>query len=195
MTFERKKSRLRQLLVLAAALGCSSASFSGVLGHHGLPAGRRRRRRRSGRHGLTRRNEIQGDIECTTISTSRTCSPPRPAPPGRSRTCCPPGAQLDYSAAVHARDSGPDRARSPFLSADEARILNQIRGHEYLALFGAGRGVHPAVRARPCPAAARRRRPPRPRPAQVRRRGGQAHPPVQAVPRARSPRASARPAR
>ena len=31
MTFERKKSRLRKLLVLAAALGCCSASFSGVL--------------------------------------------------------------------------------------------------------------------------------------------------------------------
>ena len=31
MTFEKKKSRLRGLLVLAAALGCSSASLSGVL--------------------------------------------------------------------------------------------------------------------------------------------------------------------
>ena len=31
MTFERKKSRLKKLLVLAAALGCCSASFSGVL--------------------------------------------------------------------------------------------------------------------------------------------------------------------
>lgn len=31
MTIDRKKSRLRKLLVLAAALGCCSASFSGVL--------------------------------------------------------------------------------------------------------------------------------------------------------------------
>ncbi len=31
MTFEKKKSRLRGLLILAAALGCSSASLSGVL--------------------------------------------------------------------------------------------------------------------------------------------------------------------
>jgi len=31
MTFQKKKSRLRGLLVLAAALGCSSASLSGVL--------------------------------------------------------------------------------------------------------------------------------------------------------------------
>lgn len=31
MTFEKKKSRLRGLFVLAAALGCSSASLSGVL--------------------------------------------------------------------------------------------------------------------------------------------------------------------
>lgn len=32
MTFQKKKSRLRAALVLAAALGCSSASLSGVLG-------------------------------------------------------------------------------------------------------------------------------------------------------------------
>jgi len=31
MTFQKKKSRLRAILVLAAALGCSSASLSGVL--------------------------------------------------------------------------------------------------------------------------------------------------------------------
>lgn len=31
MTIEKRKSRLRGLLVLAAALGCSSASLSGVL--------------------------------------------------------------------------------------------------------------------------------------------------------------------
>jgi len=31
MTFERKRSRLKKLLVLAAAMGCCSASFSGVL--------------------------------------------------------------------------------------------------------------------------------------------------------------------
>lgn len=31
MTIERKKGQLRKLLILAAALGCCSASFSGVL--------------------------------------------------------------------------------------------------------------------------------------------------------------------
>jgi hypothetical protein len=31
MTFEKKKSRLQKLLILAAALGSCSASFSGVL--------------------------------------------------------------------------------------------------------------------------------------------------------------------
>jgi len=31
MTFQKKKSRLRKVLVLAAALGCSSASLSGAL--------------------------------------------------------------------------------------------------------------------------------------------------------------------
>lgn len=31
MTIDKKKSRLRKTLVLAAALGCSSASLSGVL--------------------------------------------------------------------------------------------------------------------------------------------------------------------
>ena len=31
MTFQRKKSRLKKVLVIAAALGCSSASLSGAL--------------------------------------------------------------------------------------------------------------------------------------------------------------------
>jgi hypothetical protein len=31
MTFEKKKNRMRKLLILAAAMGCCSASFSGVL--------------------------------------------------------------------------------------------------------------------------------------------------------------------
>ena len=40
MNIERKKSRLRKALVLAAALGCSSASLSGVLAALALqPAG------------------------------------------------------------------------------------------------------------------------------------------------------------
>ena len=47
----------------------------------------------------------------------------------------PPGAQLDYS-----RRFMPEAlartAAVPFLTDDEARVLNQIRGHEYLALFG-----------------------------------------------------------
>lgn len=47
----------------------------------------------------------------------------------------PPGAALDYSRPFMpeslARTAGID-----FLTADERRLLNQIRGHEYLALFG-----------------------------------------------------------
>jgi len=47
----------------------------------------------------------------------------------------PPGAELDYT-----RRFMPEAlARTeviPFLSDDQKRILNQIRGHEYLALFG-----------------------------------------------------------
>ena len=47
----------------------------------------------------------------------------------------PSGAALDYS-----RPFMPEAlARTsviPFLDADERRVLNQIRGHEYLALFG-----------------------------------------------------------
>lgn len=47
----------------------------------------------------------------------------------------PPGSALDFS-----RPFMPENlartAAVPFLNTDEARILNQIRGHEYLALFG-----------------------------------------------------------
>jgi hypothetical protein len=47
----------------------------------------------------------------------------------------PPGSALDY-----ARPFMPEAlartATIDFLSADERRLLNQIRGHEYLALFG-----------------------------------------------------------
>jgi hypothetical protein len=47
----------------------------------------------------------------------------------------PPGSALDY-----ARPFMPENlartAAAPFLDADEKKILNQIRGHEYLALFG-----------------------------------------------------------
>ena len=47
----------------------------------------------------------------------------------------PPGSRLDFS-----RPFMPEAlartAAIPFLNEDEARILNQIRGHEYLALFG-----------------------------------------------------------
>ena len=70
-----------------------------------------------------------------------------------------------------------------FLSPDERQLLNQIRGHDYLYLFGAGRGVHPALRPRSRPAAAARRRLSGARAAAVRRRGGEAHPPLQALPR------------
>ena len=47
----------------------------------------------------------------------------------------PPGAQLDYTR----RFMPEGLARTaviPFLGDDEKRILNQIRGHEYLAMFG-----------------------------------------------------------
>jgi hypothetical protein len=47
----------------------------------------------------------------------------------------PQGSALDYS-----RPFMPEAlartAAIPFLNAEEARVLNQIRGHEYLALFG-----------------------------------------------------------
>ena len=47
----------------------------------------------------------------------------------------PPAARLDY-----ARPFMPENlartAAIPFLTDDQSRILNQIRGHEYLALFG-----------------------------------------------------------
>ncbi len=47
----------------------------------------------------------------------------------------PPGAQLDYGRCF--MPEGLARtARVPFLTDREARILNQIRGHEYLAVFG-----------------------------------------------------------
>ena len=47
----------------------------------------------------------------------------------------PPGARFDYSR----RFMPENLARTgfiPFLSEQESKILNQIRGHEYLALFG-----------------------------------------------------------
>lgn len=47
----------------------------------------------------------------------------------------PPGSALDYS-----RRFMPEAlartAALPFLTQEEAKVLNQIRGHEYLALFG-----------------------------------------------------------
>lgn len=47
----------------------------------------------------------------------------------------PPGSALDY-----ARPFMPENlartAAIPFLDAEEKKVLNQIRGHEYLALFG-----------------------------------------------------------
>ena len=47
----------------------------------------------------------------------------------------PAGAQLDYSRRFMPENLARTAA-IPFLSEPEARILNQIRGHEYLALFG-----------------------------------------------------------
>ena len=47
----------------------------------------------------------------------------------------PPGARLDFSLRFMPENLART-ASIPFLSRDEARILNQIRGREYLALFG-----------------------------------------------------------
>ena len=47
----------------------------------------------------------------------------------------PPGAKLDFSRRFMPENLART-AVSPYLDSDEARILNQIRGHEYLALFG-----------------------------------------------------------
>lgn len=47
----------------------------------------------------------------------------------------PPGSALDFSKPFMPENLART-AVVPFLDADEARILNQIRGHEYLALFG-----------------------------------------------------------
>jgi hypothetical protein len=47
----------------------------------------------------------------------------------------PPGAQLDYDRRFMPENLARTAA-IPFLSPEEAKVLNQIRGHEYLALFG-----------------------------------------------------------
>ena len=47
----------------------------------------------------------------------------------------PPGAQLDFSRRFMPENLARTAA-IPFLDEEEARVLNQIRGHEYLALFG-----------------------------------------------------------
>ena len=47
----------------------------------------------------------------------------------------PPGAELDFSRRFMPENLARTAAIN-FLSEDEARTLNQIRGHEYLALFG-----------------------------------------------------------
>ena len=47
----------------------------------------------------------------------------------------PPGAKLDFGRRFMPENLART-ATSPFLDDEEARILNQIRGHEYLALFG-----------------------------------------------------------
>ena len=39
MTFQKKRNRLKMVLVAAAALGCSSASLSGVLGAMAIQQG------------------------------------------------------------------------------------------------------------------------------------------------------------
>jgi para-aminobenzoate N-oxygenase AurF len=47
----------------------------------------------------------------------------------------PPGAQLDFSRRFMPENLARTAAIN-FLTEEESRILNQIRGHEYLALFG-----------------------------------------------------------
>src|SRR5688572_25068387 len=47
----------------------------------------------------------------------------------------PPGARLDYNLRFMPENLARTAA-APFLTDEEARILNQIRGHEYLVLFG-----------------------------------------------------------
>lgn len=47
----------------------------------------------------------------------------------------PPGEQLDFNRRFMPENLARTAA-IPFLGEDEARVLNQIRGHEYLALFG-----------------------------------------------------------
>jgi len=47
----------------------------------------------------------------------------------------PEGSALDYSKPFMP-EALARTGKVPFLNADEARVLNQIRGHEYLALFG-----------------------------------------------------------
>lgn len=47
----------------------------------------------------------------------------------------PPGSALDYSRRFMP-ESLARTATIPFLDAEETKVLNQIRGHEYLALFG-----------------------------------------------------------
>lgn len=68
------------------------------------------------------------------ISTSRTSSSARPRRPGRSRTSFP-SAQLEFG-----RRFLPEALartdRIAFLSDGEKRVLNQVRGHEYLTIFG-----------------------------------------------------------
>ena len=47
----------------------------------------------------------------------------------------PPGAKLDYGRCFMPENLARTAA-IPFLTEEEARILNQIRGHEYLVMFG-----------------------------------------------------------
>ena len=47
----------------------------------------------------------------------------------------PPAARLDYSCRFMPENLARTAA-VPFLTEEESRVLNQIRGHEYLALFG-----------------------------------------------------------
>ena len=47
----------------------------------------------------------------------------------------PPGARLDYGRRFMPENLART-ASIPFLTEQEAKVLNQIRGHEYLALFG-----------------------------------------------------------
>ncbi len=93
-----------------------------------------------------------------------------------------------FLAQLHAREPWPARPRSTALNPFEQRVLNQISAHQYLSIFGIVEEFILPFLLDHARAASSRRRLARPRAAQLRERGSQAHPPVQALPRSVRPR-------